>query len=77
MDAEKERAVAVQEAIGDTVKVLAAACKVNEDCERTLYWFVNHPIVDFDDQTAAELVEKGKAEAVIRYLFTLESGATG
>lgn len=77
MDVEKQPAVEVQEAIEDTVKVLAAACRVNENCERMLFWFVNHRIVEFDDHTAAELVQKGKAEAVIQYLATLERGATG
>lgn len=50
---------------------------MNEDCERTLFWFVNHPIAEFDDQTAAELVQNGKTETVICYLATLEGGASG
>ncbi len=77
MDAENECAGAVLGAISDTVNVLAAASRVNQDCERALFWFINHAIVEFNGQTAAELVQKGKAEAVISYLATLEGGATG
>jgi hypothetical protein len=67
----------LQSAMRDIVKVLAAASRVNEDRERTLFWFRNHPITEYDYQTAAELVQKGKVEAVLLYLATLEAGATG
>ena len=67
----------LQSAMRDIVKVLAAASRVNEDREATLFWFLNHPIADFEYQTAAELVQKDKVESVIHYLATLEGGATG
>lgn len=67
----------LQGALRDIVKVLAAAYRVNDDRERTLFWFINHPIAEFGYQTAADLVRDGKSEAVIRYLATLEGGASG
>lgn len=63
---------------GDLMRVLAAAYRVNEgDRERTVFWFINHPIAEFGYRTPAELLRDGKAEAVIKYLATLEGGATG
>lgn len=67
----------LQGAMRDIVKVLAAAYRVNEDSERTLFWFLNHPIAEFDYVTPAELVREGKIESLIQYLATLENGATG
>lgn len=67
----------LQGAMRDIVKVLAAAYRVNEDRERTVFWFINHPIAEFGYQTPADLLRDGKAEAVIKYLATLEGGATG
>lgn len=63
---------------GDIMRVLAAAYRVNEgDLERTVFWFINHPIAEFGHRTPTELLRDGKVEAVIKYLATLEGGATG
>lgn len=67
----------LQGAMRDIVRVLAAAYRVNEDRDRTVFWFVNHPIAVFGFQTPAELMRAGKSEAVIKYLASLEGGATG
>ena len=67
----------LQGAMRNIVKVLAAAYRVTEDRDRTVFWFVNHPIAVFGFQTPAELVRAGKTGAVIKYLASLEGGATG
>lgn len=67
----------LQGAMRDIVKVLAAAYRVNEDREAAVFWFLNHPIAEFGYKTAAELVRENKVEAVLRYLTTLDAGATG
>jgi hypothetical protein len=68
----------LQSGLREIVKVLAAAAsRVNEDRERTLFGYINHPIAEFEYQTPAELVRNGKVEAVLHYLATLEAGSTG
>lgn len=61
----------------DAVRVLQAAADLRGDVDEALFWFKNHPIRDFDRKTADRLVAEGKAEAVLRYLRSLEAGATG
>ncbi|MDB5967881.1 MAG: hypothetical protein JWQ90_331 [Hydrocarboniphaga sp.] len=61
----------------DAVRVLQAATDLRGDVDDALFWFKNHPIRDFDRKTADRLVAEGKSDAVLRYLRTLEAGATG
>lgn len=61
----------------DAVRVLQAAADLRGDIDEALFWFKNYPIRDFDRKTADRLVAEGKAEAVLRYLRSLEAGATG
>jgi hypothetical protein len=73
---EKPHSVELQSAMRDIVKVLAAAFRVNSDRDRTLFWLINHPIADFEYKTPAELVKNGRSDSVLKYLATLEAGAT-
>lgn len=61
----------------DAVRVLQAAADLRGNVGEALFWFKNHPIRDFDRKTADRLVAEGKAEAVLRYMRSLEAGATG
>ncbi|MEW6168615.1 MAG: DUF2384 domain-containing protein [Pseudomonadota bacterium] len=61
----------------DAVRVLQAAADLRGDVDEALFWFKNHPIRDFDRKTADRLIAEGKAEAVLRYLRSLEAGAAG
>jgi uncharacterized protein (DUF2384 family) len=61
----------------DAVRVLQAATDLRGDVDEALFWFKNYPIRDFDRKTADRLVAEGKSEAVLRYLRSLEAGATG
>jgi hypothetical protein len=73
---ENPHSVELQNAMRDIVKVLAAAFRVNSDRDRTLHWFINHQIADFEYKTPAKLVKNGHRDAVLKYLATLEAGAT-
>jgi uncharacterized protein (DUF2384 family) len=69
---------AVQAYMREVVKVLRAAMDVNGgDIMHAIVWFKNHPLADFDYRTADELVTEGKTNAVVQYLQSIESGATG
>ena len=59
------------------VRVLAAAFTLMDSFDRALEWFRNHPIRDFDYKTPGVLVSDGKADAVIRHIQSLSSGASG
>lgn len=67
----------LQSYMRDAVRVLQAAADLRGDVNEALFWFKNHPIRDFDRKTADRLIADGKAEAVLRYLRSLEAGASG
>ncbi len=67
----------LQNYMRDAVRVLQAASDLRGNIDEALFWFKNHPIRDFERKTADRLVADGKAEAVLRYLRSLEAGATG
>ena len=61
----------------EMVKVISAAAQLNGDLQKAIYWYRNEPIADYGQQTAAELVADGHAEAVLAYIRDLENGARG
>lgn len=67
----------LQAAMRDVIRVLSAAHQLNGDVTRTLFWFRNHPIPDFGHRTPMQLVELGKAQAVIDYIESVSGGASG
>lgn len=67
----------LQDYMRNAVRVLQAAADLRGNVDEALFWFRNHPLRDFDRKTADRLVAEGKTEAVLRYLRSLESGATG
>lgn len=73
---ENPHSVELQNAMRDIVRVLAAAFRVSPNRDRTLHWFINQQIADFENKTPAELVKLGRSDAVLKYLATLEAGAT-
>lgn len=60
----------------DVQRVLSAAYELNGDCDKTVAWFKDHPIADFDNLTAMHLVGAGKTQAVIDYLWSLSEVAS-
>jgi len=67
----------LQAFLRDALKVLTAALEVAGDRDRAIYWFRSVPIPEFGHQTAEELVGKGRADAVLRYLTSIASGSSG
>lgn len=59
------------------VRVLLAAREINPDPDTAIYWMRNAPIAALDYKTAFELIQLGKAQAVIDYIESISGGATG
>jgi hypothetical protein len=59
-------------------RVLAAAeIAAGGDRSRAMFWFLNEPLQEFDDQTPAALVRAGRAEVVVDYIESTSGGACG
>lgn len=67
----------LQRMMRDSLRVLSGARALTGDTTRAIYWMRNTPIAEFDHQVALELVAAGKTDAVLRYLRSIESGASG
>ena len=67
----------LQDFLRNALRVIAAAFALVGSTDRALYWFRSHPIGDFDYKTPEALVSEGRADAVIRYIESLEAGASG
>jgi hypothetical protein len=50
---------------------------VTRDRNRSVFWFRNTPIPEFDYRTAEQLVAAGKTDVVIAYVASIASGSTG
>ncbi|WP_298958485.1 hypothetical protein [uncultured Methylobacterium sp.] len=70
-------AEALQIRLREMIKVIVAASQFTRDIDKALYWFMNEPIADYRNRTAADLVSDGHLEAVLAYLEDLGHGATG
>jgi hypothetical protein len=61
----------------DAVRAMSAAYEVTADRARAIFWFRNTPIREFTHRTAEQLVAMGKTDAVISYLQSSATGASG
>jgi len=68
---------AVQDYMTNAIRVLRVAMDLNGDLNRSIIWFKTSPIPDYGYRTANDLVTAGKADAVVKYLESIMSGATG
>lgn len=68
---------ALQEYMQAAVRVIHAATTVSGDTNKALYWYRNQPLQPFGFKTAAELVSDGKTEGVLKYLDSIDAGASG
>ena len=57
--------------------VVTAAAELSGNTPQALSWFGSHPISTFDSKTAQQLVLEGRADAVLAYLESLQSGTSG
>lgn len=67
----------LQDRLREMVRVISAAATVTGDVSKAICWYRNESIVDYDHNTAAELVAAGHAAAVVVRLHDLENGASG
>jgi hypothetical protein len=67
----------LQSYLREAVRTLSSALEVTHDRHRSIYWFRNTPIPEFDYHTAERLVAAGKTDAVIAYVASIASGSTG
>ncbi len=67
----------VQRFLREAVRVLRAATDINKDVPSAIFWYRNEPLPPFAYKTAEQLVVDGRSEDVLRYVASLEAGATG
>lgn len=71
-------APAIQAYLRNVLKVIRVALELTQgDLNRSLIWFQNSPIAEFEYRTADELVAAGETEAVVKYLESVLAGPTG
>jgi len=73
----RPQAPQLQKYLQDMVKVLAVATEMTGDLERAAFLVRNEPLRAFGYKTADDLIQDGRADAVIAYLESLAGGAAG
>lgn len=68
---------AVQAFARNVVRVIQAAIDLGNDRQTAIYHVKSSPIRSFDNKTALELVEAGRADDVVGYLQSLSAGYVG
>lgn len=66
-----------QDFLRDAVAVLEGAMTINSDEALVLQWFREQPLEDFGMKRPVEIVAAGHADALLKYLASLDSGSTG
>lgn len=61
----------------DVDRVLSAATALTGSAEQAREWFRRQPIAEYEHLTAAQLVEKGRAQAVVDYIASIRHGSAG
>ena len=67
----------VQEYLRASLRVIRAATDVSGDVDKAIYWYLNEPLPPFEYRSAEFLVSKGRTDDVIRFLMSLNAGASG
>lgn len=62
---------------GDRRAVIEAAAKINGSELEAEHWFASCEIAEFGGATALQLVDEGKAQAVLKYIESISAGAAG
>lgn len=65
---------AVQDKLGEIARIISKASELTEDEGASIIWFKYQTIPGFGGKTAAQLVEEGKADAVLWYIDTIDDG---
>ena len=67
----------VQDFLREALRVIKAATDLNGDLNRALFWYRTEPLAVFGYKTAERLVSEGRTDDLLRYVTSLEAGATG
>ena len=67
----------LQRFLRESLRVIRAGTDISGDVNRAIFWYRNDPLPHFGYKTAEQLVSEGRSEDVIRYIESLEAGATG
>ena len=67
----------VQDFLREALRVIKAASDLNGDLNKALFWYRNEPLSVFGYKTAERLVSEGRADALLRYVASIEAGAAG
>ena len=67
----------VQDFLREALRVIKAATDLNGDLNKALFWYRNEPLSVFGYKTAERLVSEGRADALLRYVASIEAGAAG
>lgn len=73
----RPQAPQLQKYLQEMVRVLAVATEMTGDLERAAFLLRNEPLRAFGYKTADDLIQGGRADAVIAYLESLAGGAAG
>ena len=67
----------VQDFLREALRVIKAATDLNGDLNKALFWYRNEPLSVFGYKTAERLVSEGRTDDLLRYVASIEAGATG
>jgi hypothetical protein len=67
----------LQTYLRSALRALSSSFEVTRDRNRSVFWFRNTRIPEFDYRTAEQLVAAGKTDVVIAYVASIASGSTG
>lgn len=71
----RPRSSSVQDRLGEIAEIIARAAEITKDDGAAIIWFKFQPIAGFAGKTAQDLVEEGRAAAVMLYLESVDNGA--
>ena len=74
---ESSEDVRLQRYLSESLRVLASVHEINDDQSVVINWYRKSPIREFDNRTAEVLFAGGHAEAVVKFLISASSRATG
>ncbi len=67
----------IQDLLREALQVIQAATDVAGDVNRAIAWYRNEPINVFDFKTPEQLVLERRSDKLLRYVLSLEAGASG
>ncbi len=67
----------IQDFLREALRVIKAATDLNGDLNQALFWYRIEPLSGFGYKTAERLVSEGRTDDLLRYVTSLEAGATG